>query len=169
MKAAHVILRREINREDAQKIADWLEDSEITCFLNEHQNVSNNIKQVLERVHLPVLTHLFNQNGSFFMISTANYEPIGFLRLVPRHRETEMVIVIGDKKRWGQGFGTGAVLQGLRHAFFEWRMDKVVAKINMENHRSLRVFKRAGFQHEKELQREFQYSITLDDFLKLAA
>jgi RimJ/RimL family protein N-acetyltransferase len=169
MKAADIVLRREVYRDDAQKIAYWLEDEEIIRFLNEHQNVSDDIRQVLARVPIPVLTHLFSQDGIFFMVDTDKQEPIGFLRLVPRPTETEMIIVIGDKKNWGRGFGTGAVVQGLRHAFFEWRTDKVVAKINTANRRSIRVFKKAGFRQEKELPGEFQFSITMDDFLKLAA
>ncbi len=31
---------------------------------------------------MPILTHLFNKNGSFFMVTTSEKEPVGFLRLV---------------------------------------------------------------------------------------
>jgi RimJ/RimL family protein N-acetyltransferase len=169
MKAGKVRLRQEVFSADAWKLIEWLEDTDITQYLNEKQNVGNSIRQVMSRVNLPVLTHLFNQDGSFFILTTLEDEPIGFLRLIPKGSNTEMVIVIGNKERWGMGFGTSAVFQGLKHAFFQWRSEKVIAKIKFKNERSVRVFKKVGFQKEKELAKEDQYSITIKEFLKVAA
>lgn len=167
MKACNVQLRQEVFEADAWKIADWMEDYEIIKYLNEGQNVARSIKQVIQRVNLPILTHLFNQNGSFFII-TEEKQPIGFLRLVPKGKTAEIVIVIGDKKRWGRGLGKNAIIEGLKHAFFEWRMNEVIAKINFKNERSIRVFKRVGFKPEKELIKEMQYSISIEEFLKIS-
>jgi RimJ/RimL family protein N-acetyltransferase len=169
MKAFNVQLRQEIYQEDAWKIIDWLEDEEIIKYLNERQNVSKGIKQVIERVNMPILTHLFNQDGSFFVVTTKEEEPIGFLRLVPKVRGAEMVIVIGDKEKWGKGLGTNAIFQGLKHAFFLWRVNEVIVKINMKNERSIRVFEKVGFKEEKELPQEIQYSMSIEEFLKIAA
>jgi RimJ/RimL family protein N-acetyltransferase len=166
VKALNVQLRQEVYRNDAWKIIDWLDDDEVTRYLNESQNVSHSIMQVINRVNMPILTHLFNRNGSFFIVSTKEEEPIGFLKLVPKQPGAEMVIVIGDRKKWGKGLGSSAILQGLKHAFFEWRVNKVIAKINHKNERSIRVFKKIGFKHEKELPKEMQFSITIDEFLK---
>jgi RimJ/RimL family protein N-acetyltransferase len=168
MRTLNVRLRREIYAEDAWRIIDWLQDEEITRHLNEHQNVCSSIRQVMQRVNMPVLTHLFNQGGSFFIVTTHDDDPVGFLRLVPRDTEAEIVIVIGDKEKWGLGLGTGAILQGLKHCFFEWRVEKIVAKIKHGNIRSINVFKKAGFRLERELSKEKQYYITINDFLKLA-
>ena len=68
MKARSIQLRQEVFETDAWKIADWLDDHEVIQYLNEGQNVVKSIKQVIQRVNMPVLTHLFNQNGSFFII-----------------------------------------------------------------------------------------------------
>jgi RimJ/RimL family protein N-acetyltransferase len=169
MKAVKVRLRQEVFSSDAWKLIEWLEDAEITQHLNEDQNVGNSIRQVISRVNLPVLTHLFNQNGSFFILTTLEEEPIGFLRLIPKGNHTEMVIVIGEKERWGMGLGTNAIFQGLKHAFFNWRSDKVIAKIKFINERSMRVFKKVGFKKEKELITEAQYSMSIGEFLEIAA
>lgn len=169
MKAVKVQLRQEVFSADAWKLIEWMEDTEITQYLNENQNVGNSIRQVMSRVNLPVLTHLFNQDGSFFILTTMEDDPIGFLRLIPKGKNAEMVIVIGDKNKWGMGLGTNAIFQGLKHAFFHWRADKVVAKIKFKNHRSIGVFKKLGFKKEKELVVEAQYSLSMDEFLKIAA
>lgn len=65
----------------------------------------------------------------FFILTTLKDEPIGFLRLISKGTNAKMVIVIDDKRRWGMDFGTNAIFQGLKHAFFDWRAHKVVAKI----------------------------------------
>lgn len=164
-----VELRREVFASDAWKIIDWLEDNEVTEYLNERQNVSNSIKQVMYRVNMPILTHLFNQDGSFFIITTPKEEPVGFLRLVPKGKGAEMVVVIGDREKWGKGLGTNAIKEGLKRAFFDWRVDEVIAKINLKNERSRRVFKNIGFTKDKDLPKEIQYSISIEEFLKIAA
>lgn len=167
MNARSIQLRQEVFETDAWKIADWLDDHEVIQYLNEGQNVVNSIKQVIQRVNMPVLTHLFNQNGSFFIIIEEK-QPIGFLRLVPKGKTAEMVIVIGEKKKWGKGLGKKVIIQGLRHAFFEWRMDEVTAKINHKNERSIKAFKSVGFKPEKKLAKEMQYSISIGEFLKIS-
>lgn len=169
MKTNNIFLRQEVFRSDAWKIIDWLEDEEVTQYLNERQGASASIKQVIYRINMPILTHLFNQDGSFFMITTGDNEAIGFLRLVPKGKGAEMVIVIGDRDKWGQGLGPEAIVQGLKQAFFEWRVDEVVAKISMKNERSKKAFKKVGFTKDKDLAKEIQYSISMKEFLKLAA
>lgn len=169
MENNNVELRQEVFKSDAAIIASWLEDTEITQYLNEKQNVSKSIKDIMYRVNMPILTHLFNKNGSFFMVTTSEKEPVGFLRLVPKNNVTEMVIVIGDKDKWGKGLGTNAILEGLKYAFFQWRADEVVAKINFKNQRSRSVFRKIGFTEDKELAKEMQYSMSIKEFLELVA
>ncbi|MNI69794.1 hypothetical protein D3C73_1255650 [compost metagenome] len=123
----------------------------------------------MSRVNLPVLTHLFSQNGSFFILTIGDDSPIGFLKLIPKGKVVEMVIVIGEKEKWGMGLGTNAIFQGLKHSFFHWRADKVIAKIKYKNHRSMNVFKNIGFKKEKDFNVEAQYSISIDEFLNIAA
>lgn len=169
MNTNYILLRQEVFRADAWKIIDWLEDEEVTQYLNERQGVSTSIRQVIYRVNMPILTHLFNRDGSFFMITTSENEAIGFLRLVPKGNAAEMVIIIGDKDKWGQGLGPEAIVEGLKQAFFEWRVDEVFAKISMKNERSKKAFKKVGFIKDKDLVKGIQYSISIKEFLKIAA
>lgn len=99
---------------------------------------------------------------------TDEEEPIGFLRLVPKGKAAEIVLVIGEKDKWNKGLGKKAISHGLNHAFFKWRMDEVIAKVNHRNQRSIKLFNKVGFKQDKKLVKEMQYSITMDEFLKLA-
>lgn len=158
-------MRREIYGEDVARIARWMEDDRVIAYLNESQNVETSLREALQQRRLPVFTPQFNRNGSFFLVSTARRGPIGFLRLIPQGDGVEMVVVIGERDQWGKGYGRAAIRKGVRHAFFEWRKEKIVAKIHRSNERSKRVFRKAGFSKRRDLPCEEEYALTLQDML----
>ena len=168
MKGNNISLRQDVFRNDALMIVDWLNDFEIIRYLNEESQICSHIKNMVESSNNPVFTPIFNQRGSFFMIDKRE-EPIGFLKLVPKGDKAEIVIAIGDKEEWGKGIGPNAVLQGLKTAFFDWRVDEVIAKVKYDNNRSRRVFEKIGFELEKNLDKEVQYNLTMMDFFKQIA
>lgn len=166
MRAKQVNLRQEVTRNDALMIMNWMENNEVVKYLNEDAHVSSEIKQAIDRVNMYIMTHLFNREGSFFLINLSDDRPIGFLKLIRKINEAEMVIVIGDQNKWGYGIGKSSIVQGLNIAFFQWRLQRVVAKIDKDNIRSLRAFERVGFRLEKEIGNFMHYSISMDDFIK---
>ncbi len=165
MSDESIQLQEEIYREDVEKLADWMEDERVVRYLNEEQNIHDRLRRMLSRSTLPFFSAQLNNNGRFFLIAHQGDESIGFLRLIPKSEGTEMVVVIGDRSFWGHGLGLKAIRQGLRQAFFEWREDKVIAKIARQNERSRHVFQKAGFTRDKALNGEIKYSITLSEFL----
>lgn len=167
MRAAmQVNLTQEVTRDDAITIMNWMDNHEVIRYLNEISNITFEIKDAIDRVNMIIMTHLFNKNGSFYLIHSNENKPIGFLKLVHRVKEAEMVIVIGDQQKWGHGLGKASIKQGLNIAFFQYRLQKVIAKINPNNKRSINAFEHLGFQLEKELSHSLLYSISLDDYIK---
>ncbi|MCK0509768.1 bifunctional GNAT family N-acetyltransferase/nucleoside diphosphate kinase regulator [Aromatoleum buckelii] len=150
MNTPFVSLCPEITRANALTLMDWLEDEDVTRFLSDSRHVSRSIEQVIGRVQLPILTHLFNQGGRFFMAYDQHDVPVGFVRLVKMGPDCEMVLVIGDRDNWGRKFGASAIREGMKLAFFEMRAEKLIAKIHPENVRSLNAFLRSGFLPESE-------------------
>lgn len=165
MKDPFVFLCPEVTRNDAHILMEWLQDAEVRRFLSDHQSVSAAIGQVLERVGLPVVTHLFNQNGRFFMVCNKQHRRVGFVRLAVRSTETEMVIAIGRRSNWGKRLGTAAIRETLKTAFFEMRSLRVVAKIHHENLRSVHAFAAAGFRIEYETEMLKSFAITMREYL----
>jgi len=108
------------------------------------------IEQIIGRVQLPILTHLFNQGGRFFMAYDQHDVPVGFVRLAKAGPDCEMVLVIGDRENWGRKLGASAIREGMKLAFFEMRAEKLIAKIHPDNVRSLNAFLRSGFLLESE-------------------
>jgi len=167
MKNPSIFLCSEITRDNAFALMNWLKDSEVTRFLSDTDTVSDDIRSVLDRVSLPILTHIFNQNGRFFMIYTRQKKPVGFVRLLLDRHETEIVIVIGDRKHGGKRSGTSAIRESLKIAFFDYRTQKVVAKIDKKNIRSVRAFAGAGFKIERETDHYYVFSITMRKYLDI--
>ncbi len=112
MNTPFVSLCPEITRANALTLMDWLEDEDVTRFLSDSRHVSRLIEQVIGRVQLPILTHLFNQGGRFFMAYDRHDVPVGFVRLVKSGRDCEMVLVIGDRDNWGRKLGASAIREG---------------------------------------------------------
>lgn len=145
MNPPFVSLCPEITRSDALRLMNWLEDESVTRHLSDPRHISRFIGQLIDRVPLPVLTHLFNQGGRFFMACNRDDVPVGFVRLISSGPECEVVLVIGDRAHWGRRLGAGALREALKIAFFEMRAERLVARIHPDNARSLKLFQRCGF------------------------
>ena len=150
MNQPFVSLCPEITRSNALTLIDWLEDEDVTRYLSDSRHVSRFIEQVVGRVHLPILSHVFNQGGRFFMAYDRHHVPVGFVRLVKNGTDCEMVLVIGNRDTWGRSLGASAIREGMKLAFFDMRAEKLIAKIHPDNTRSIKAFLRSGFVRDSE-------------------
>ncbi|MDD3935270.1 bifunctional GNAT family N-acetyltransferase/nucleoside diphosphate kinase regulator [Rhodoferax sp.] len=150
MNKPFISLCPEITRGNALTLMDWLEDEDVTRYLSDSRHVSLFIEQVIDRVQLPILTHLFNQGGRFFMAYDQHDVPVGFVRLVKTGTDCEMVLVIGNRDNWGRKLGASAIREGMKLAFFDMRAEKLIAKIRPDNTRSLKAFLHSGFLLQSE-------------------
>jgi regulator of nucleoside diphosphate kinase len=162
-----VSLRPEITRTHAMILMDWLEDERVTRYLSDSRNVSRFIAQAVDRTPLPILTHLFNQGGRFFMVYDRHDQPVGFVRLIKSGPQCEIVLAIGDLANWGRRLGRSAIREGLKLAFLEMRADSVVARIHPENVRSVKAFERCGFELMSATPTLVSMSMTRGRYLRL--
>lgn len=166
MKEPFIFLSDEITRANAYDLIRWLKDDEVRKFLSDTHDVCADIERVVNKVNMPVLTHLFNQNGRFYMAYDRDGRPVGFIRLIIRNAETEIVIVVGDRYNWGKRLGTSTIQESLKIAFFELRSKRVVAKIHKDNIRSIRAFISTGFKLSHESAMTKSFSITMEEYLE---
>ncbi|MGB3070551.1 MAG: GNAT family N-acetyltransferase [Ottowia sp.] len=167
MSKPFISLCPEITRANALTLMDWLEDENVVRYLSDSRHVSRFIEQVIGRVQLPILTHLFNQGGRFFMAYDRHDVPVGFVRLVKNGADCEIVLVIGDRDNWGRKLGVTAIREGMKLAFFDMRAEKLIAKIHADNARSLKAFLRCGFVLETETSTLKSFSMTSARYLRL--
>lgn len=166
MSKPFISLCPEITRAHALNLMDWLDDENVIRYLSDSRNVSRFIEQVIGRVQLPILTHLFNQGGRFFMAYDRRDKPVGFVRLVKVGADCEIVLVIGDRETWGRKLGASTLHEGMKLAFFDMRADKLIAKIHPDNQRSLKAFLRCGFVLDSETPTLKSYAMTAERYLQ---
>lgn len=159
----------EIFLNDAYLMADWLENEEITRYISEGSEISNEIRSSLRYTTCPIVTHMFCSGGNFYMVKH-NGRSIGYLKLVNKGSGTaEIVVVIGDEDMWNKGYGTEAVRLALEECFFRLRYERLTAVIRNGNEGSHHVFRKAGFVRERNLTASVRYLLELDQYLKLVA
>jgi RimJ/RimL family protein N-acetyltransferase len=163
-----VTLRQDIFRKDALKIADWLEDHDIISHLNEEDQISDQIRNLVNSSNLPIYNQVFNQRGLFYLICLHG-ESIGYVKFVPKRSGQEIVITIGNKDLWGKGYGKTALKKALCEAFFSQRYEKIDAKIRSMNKRSLLMFEHLGFEQNGKNRDLHHFSMDMDTFLKKSA
>lgn len=166
MAEPFVFLCPEITRQHVVYLIQWLNDDAVRKYLSDSPDVSSHMEQLLNRVHVPVLTQFFSNKGKFYMVYNRKKAPIGFIRLIKKGNQTEIVIVIGDRANWGKGLGTSTIREALKIAFFENRSEKVIAKIHKENIRSIRAFLRVGFKMEQSFEDIQVFTLSMSQYLK---
>ena len=169
-KAASIFLRADMRPVDVQNLADWMENRDVTRYLNEEECAAEQLQELLETVPAPMLTYHFNQQGRFFMVcDAADRSSIGFVKLKKQAdcRSDEIVFAIGDDTLWGNGYGSQAVRAAEAQAFLDWRAKKLTAKIYHGNSRSARTVRRCGFREERKLEELSCYSITQEEYFDL--
>lgn len=162
-----VRLSAEITRENAFAMMDWLKDEEVIRYLSDSRNVSGHIERVVSRVQLPTLTHLFNHGGRFFMVHDERGAAVGFVRLVQAGADYELVIVIGERDKWGRKLGTSTLQQSLKMAFLELRASRLIARIHAANLWSIRAFRNCGFELQGEGPALQTFMLTRERYLAL--
>ncbi|MBF8793280.1 GNAT family N-acetyltransferase [Pseudomonas monteilii] len=167
MNKPFISLCPEITRAHALMLMDWLQDERVTCYLSDSRHVSRSIEQAIDRTQLPILTHLFNRGGRFFIAYDRHDAPVGFVRLVKTGSNCEIVLAIGDRNKWGRRLGARTIREGMKLAFFDMRAAKLIAKVHPDNTRSLKAFLRSGFVLESETPTLESFSMTLGRYRQL--
>jgi len=81
---------------------------------------------------------------------------IGLFDLFQQHGDALVAIALGERKYWGNGYGTDAMLVMLRYAFNELNLRRVGLIVFEYNSRAFRSYEKAGFIHEGRV-RQYLY------------
>lgn len=167
-KAASIFLRTEIGQRDIERMIRWMDNPNITRYLNEDPHIVYALRQHSMTVPAPMLTYHFNRAGHFFLGCLEEGGTVGFVKLyrLPESGTYEIVYVIGEESLWGRGFGESAIRAALAKAFLEWRAERIIAKIVPQNQRSIRSVHACGFRQNGTEEQFLRYSITTDAYLQ---
>ncbi len=145
-----VFLRLEVKEQDAVKMISWLQNQNITKYLNEDVNSPYLLQKIIDDKRTDFLTYYLNQDGRFFLIDNEQGS-IGFINLftIIAKKEYEVVIAIGDEANWGKKYAKKALEKIVKEVFYNWRINRLNAKIHVDNHRSINLFEHLGFVKSK--------------------
>jgi len=166
-EAAPVNLRSEITENDVHNLIRWIDNKNVTLYLNESSFISERLKHLLQFYPPDMFTFCFNQEGHFYLVCDKKNTSIGFLKIHPVKKDCyEVVYVIGDECLWGNGYGKAALKKALSTLFYEIRAKEVHAKISHNNLRSKNTALHCGMKPVKKEGSMTTYAITLDEYLK---
>jgi len=166
-KTPSVFLRREIMPEDCENMIRWLENEHVSRYLNESADLAGEMRDLLARTPEDMLTFQFNRSGSFYLVCDRRDASIGYARLAPLSgNRLEAVYVIGEEDLWGRGMGRQALQRIMSVAFLEKRADALLARIRLENLRSLHLAESCGMRQIGTLGRMAVFEMTAGQYLK---
>jgi RimJ/RimL family protein N-acetyltransferase len=107
---------------------DWLNDREVTKFLNSggFPNTAEKMEEYYRNIVLSA------DNAMFAIIDKESDGHIGNIKLGPINwlmRIAPLGIMIGNKECWGKGYGTEAIRLVLGYAFNRLNLHKVITGI----------------------------------------
>ncbi|WP_396135976.1 GNAT family N-acetyltransferase [Bacillus sp. NEB1478] len=156
MKHQHLKVRlRELLIEDADDRYKWCLDEEVTKHLNmperyppfSKKETQEWIQQCIDK------TNGYEQKA----IVTENGEHIGWIDLKNMdllNKHAELGITIGNKSYWGKGYGLAAMEEMLEFGFTELQLNKVWLRVEIDNEKAIKSYKRAGYTEEGILRQD---------------
>lgn len=85
----------------------------------------------------------------FTVYERSTMQPIGIsgLRDIDHaHRRAELVIFLGERDRWGKGYGTETTRLVLSYGFTDLGLHTIMLRVYSFNERGIRAYRRAGFR-----------------------
>ncbi len=150
LRGERVCLRRP-TLNDAARVFDWERD-DIVWRYDPHRPYSNSMAEFL-----PLFERNYVQgNGRqfWFIIEDEKYLPIGtitYFNVDYRVGHAEIGLGLGDKSRWGKGYGPEAIRTLVLYLFTIPGLRRVYAETATANRPSRRAFAKAGFVEVGEI------------------
>ncbi|MDR0301163.1 MAG: GNAT family N-acetyltransferase [Treponema sp.] len=132
-----------IDLNDAEKFTEWLNDLEVTTNLGPLYSGIINVEGEKE-----ILKDL-SQKHNYSIIDIETNELIGncgFLEIDNVNQIAEIGIFIGNKKFWGKGYGTEALVLLIDYGFKALNLHNILLKVFSFNERAMKCYEKVGFK-----------------------
>ena len=136
----HPLERDDLN----ENYLDWLNDPEVNRYLEsgrfpytkaQLEQFYDRLSGTTDKVILAVA-----EKGSDLHIGNVKLEPINWV-----DRTTVLGILIGDKIKWGMGYGTEATRLAVEYAFDRLNLRKVSLGVVADNTAAFKTYRKLGF------------------------
>jgi len=152
MKTAYItgtkIYLRPLDRADINETyLSWLNDPEVNRFLEAglSTHTLSSLEQYYEQVAGSADTRFMAvvEENTDLHIGNVKLEPINWT-----HRTAVFGIMIGNKSKWGKGYGTEATRLAVEYAFGDLDLRKVSLGVMVKNVAAIKTYQRLGFVTE---------------------
>ena len=148
------IFLRPLGRDDAELIVPWVNDQEVTRTLLLHRPVNlESEEEFLAKATTSQTEVIF---GIVEKTSDCLVGVVGLPQIDYRNRHSSFGIFIGDKSKWGRGYGTEATFLTVQYAFGTLNLNRVWLHVSADNPAAIRAYEKVGFRKEGLL-RQYLY------------
>lgn len=141
------IILRDKTLADAENDYAWQTDAQL-AHLDAARPITQKFRQFLAS-YSKELRDYASDNKHVYAIETLDGKHIGncaYYDVNIKLQEAELGIMIGDRRYWGQGYGTDAVGTLLDHIFRETNLRRIYLRTLESNKRAQQCFRKCGFK-----------------------
>ncbi|RPF50613.1 GNAT family N-acetyltransferase [Aquisalibacillus elongatus] len=142
---------RKLGKDDVKTLYKWHNDVEVFTNMRSSLDLYNHedIEEFYDKV---------KEGKNFVIVEKESNTDIGSISLVGlsfRQRNAEILLLIGEKDYWGQGYGKEAFRLLLNYAFNELNLHRLSLKVFSYNQKAKKMYENLGFQVEGKLRESF--------------
>jgi [ribosomal protein S5]-alanine N-acetyltransferase len=140
-----IFLQRLDHEDIGQYYVDWMNDPEVVKYLESRwsSHTLDSVRNFVRQANESSTDFLF---GIFLSHPRRHIGNIKIGEINHIHKFANIGLLIGEKKCWGRGFGTQAIILATEIAFRELRLNSLTAGIYTANSSSYRAFLKAGWE-----------------------
>ncbi|HEU0020127.1 MAG TPA: GNAT family protein [Dehalococcoidia bacterium] len=150
-----------VEREDVQRVSDWLSDREVNSFWyglgddGQPIHIGYSPQQLLRASAAEWRQVFGNEDRKIYSLHSPESQHIGEGQLVIEwsRQEAQLFILIGRKDLWHLHYGTSALVQLLDEVFTTLELHRVWVDVPEYNEHALQMFRHLGFVLEGHLRR----------------
>ena len=163
-----VVSLRSLRELDAKiEYLEWLQDAEVTKYLESRFNVPKSLEDLEAYVRSAAVAEEIVLAGIFI----EKDRHIGNIKLGPidaNHKRADLGFFIGAKSEWGKGYASTAISLMSDYALQVLHLEKITAGCYASNIGSMRALLKAGFHVEGTLKAHWVLDGAREDGLILA-
>ncbi|MBM3475595.1 MAG: GNAT family N-acetyltransferase [Armatimonadetes bacterium] len=165
IRGERVTLRPIDADEDAERCFGWVNDLDVTRFLGfEGPLTRHKEHEILARERDPeqdIILAVLTEDGT-------HIGNCGLHRINLASRKAELGIMLGDKRYWGQGYGTDVVKTLCAFGFVRMNLQRIQLGVFSHNPRAQRCYEKCGFQVEGRFRRSIYKAGEYRDEIRMA-
>lgn len=153
----------------AQHFSLWSRDSEVQRLADTYPSRAFSTKAVQAWIEKELEKE--RPDNYYFSIHTLEEDrligDIGLDGIQWNHGDAFLGVVLGNRKDWGKGYGSDAMLLILRYAFHELNLHRVSLNVFEYNPRAIHAYEKLGFVHEGRMRQFLNREGKRWDFLHM--